>query len=245
MLNIARILASQLLRHISIDNTNAFQVYIPGKKDATYEGTSYGEQIKTAVLDTAGEFLYYDWNGQHEIDAEFAADALENTITEPVSDPKPYLTGVSDPISSTMNSNASVLPDACKANPNLGQLPDGSLNGMSQRGAIRWASGNQCLPLFSGSASVPWPKDMPSPIKWDYRQILAHYYTGVEFKNDNTGAYFAPNDRWNLLNYTIPLVILSEAKNHRRLFAWLRVTIFTPITLTDERINPNPKRSKT
>jgi len=72
---------------------------------------------------------------------------------------------------------------------------------MSQRGAIRWAKGQTC----PEGTNADWPASgTTSPIKWEYRQILAHYYTGVEFKNDDTSAYFAPNDRWNLLKYDLP-----------------------------------------
>jgi hypothetical protein len=167
----------------------------------------------------------------HAIDAEFGSDALNNTITEPVDIPKPYLTGVADPISSTVDSSGNTLPGACHATPN-GNIDvegyEGLLMGMSQRGAIRWASGNQCLPHLSGGASVPWPVDMPSPIKWDYRQILAHYYTGVEFKNDDTGAYFAPNDRWNLLEYEGIPNTMTPGQQITPTLIWLQNTSTQP-----------------
>lgn len=75
----------------------------------------------------------------------------------------PYLTGIEDPIStlcgSTTNSNGW---------------------GMSQKGANRWALGNQCANQFDSQTygESLWP------IKWtDYRQILVHYYTGIDILN--------------------------------------------------------------
>ena len=89
---------------------------------------------------------------------------------------KPYLTRVEEPISGCD------IYDAIHA------------WGMSQRGAIRWAKGNQC----AGSGNQPWP------VRWtDYRQILAHYYTGIDFL-DGSGVEFAPDDRWNLLHHDAP-----------------------------------------
>jgi hypothetical protein len=74
--------------------------------------------------------------------------------------------------------------------------------GMSQRGAIRWTLGKVC-PDGTGTA---WP------VKWDdYRQILAHYYTGVNFLTDNSQAKFAPDDRWNLLKYELPNGAMATA----------------------------------
>lgn len=95
----------------------------------------------------------------------------------------PYLKGIQDPIST-----------GCVLDLGNAQY------GMSQRGAIRWAKGQTC----PEGTNANWP------VKWDYKQILAHYYTGVEFKNDNTGVSFAPDDRWNLLwhnNFNSPIDI--------------------------------------
>ncbi len=38
-------------------------------------------------------------------------------------------------------------------------------------------------------------------MKWDYKQILVHYYTGVDIIDDANGSKVAPDDRWNLLKY--------------------------------------------
>ena len=112
--------------------------------DVLYEPNSssnsgYDTQIRSAVNDTAGEFLQYIYSCPsgtcHAVDAEFGSDAVDQTTTEPANPTKPYLKGVSDPISR----NGSAVPDACKAtnNSNLTGRYAGLLDGMSQRGAIR------------------------------------------------------------------------------------------------------------
>lgn len=84
----------------------------------------------------------------------------------------PYLQGVNDPISTGCDPN-----------------PVGHGWGMSQKGANRWALGNQC----STGGGAAWP------VTWtDYRQILVHYYTGIDILN-GSGTKVAPDDRWNLL----------------------------------------------
>ena len=178
----------------SINNSSSYQVLNPGARNIG----GHQSVIHDAVTGTQGQFLRYimscptDANPQAQcdaIDAEFSSDFAVSASEGS----KDYLIGgIKDPITTTSN-----LP-----------FPDGVCQpgvianswGMSQLGAVRWAKGNTC-PDGTGTT---WPVNMPSPIKWDYKQILAHYYTGVEFKNDDTGAYFAPNDRWNLLKYDLP-----------------------------------------
>jgi hypothetical protein len=154
-----------------INNSRTYQVYIPG----AHVDSGYPSEITKAVDDTKGQFLQYVFpNGtKHAIDASFAADML-GAVTQDGGDPinAPYKVGVQDPISI-----------GCVKNLGNAQY------GMSQRGAIRWAKGNTC-PEGTGT---DWR------IKWNYQQILAHYYTGVQFIDDDTGTLFAPDDRWNLL----------------------------------------------
>ncbi len=161
----------------TINNSNEYQVYDPG----AHNTSAYKSVIDAAVDETKGQFLQYIMkiNGQtyHAIDAEFFADvALRTTNGDLVS--APYQKGVEDPISTSCIRSVS------------GQ----HTYGMSQRGAIRWAKGNTC-PNGSGAA---WP------VKWNYQQILAHYYTGIDFMNDSKGTKIAPDNRWNLLNYSTP-----------------------------------------
>lgn len=176
----------------AINNSTEFQVYIPGAID-TYQNPRDPAGIKQNILDavslTTGQYLSY--SGE-PIDAEFASDAVNNTLDDPAAFPKSYLKRVEEPISS--NDNA--LPVDCQAH-NLGQLPAPNLNllnGMSQKGAIRWSLGNQCA--AGGDDSTKWS------VAWDgdngYKQILAHYYTGIDIL-DGGGNPVAPDDRWNLL----------------------------------------------
>jgi hypothetical protein len=183
----------------SIINSTDVQIFKPGSFE-NYNPAATGK-IRQAVDETSGQYLYHDdglVGDLHKLsmDAEFGSDAVDQTITEPVNSPKPYLMGVKDPISSTIDSNGNVLPDACKATPN-GNIDvvgyEGLLMGMSQKGAIRWSRGNHCASASEGD--IPWP------VTWsDYRQILAHYYTGIDIL-DGSGSKFAPDDRWNLLNF--------------------------------------------
>jgi len=111
----------------------------------------------------------------HTIDAEFSSDI----IGQSVDGNQNYLKPVQEPISSS----------TC----NLSGVP-GNGWGMSQRGAIRWARGNTCP---DGTGAV-WP------VKWDHKQILVHYYTGIDIVDDASGNKVAPDDRWNLLWHNAP-----------------------------------------
>ena len=175
-----------------INNSTRYQVYIPGSY-STYtnpqDPVGVQQMISTAISSTSGQYLSY--NGE-AIDAEFGSDMQDRTQTEhlnpgdpPVDPfvPKAYLTGVEDPISTASCFNNS---------------SGGHDYGMSQRGAIRWSLGNECP---TGTGAV-WP------ITWtDYRQILVHYYTGIDILDGNDN-HVAPDDRWNLLwhnNFNSPV----------------------------------------
>jgi hypothetical protein len=161
---------------LAIDNSTAFQVFIPGTFN---DYLNYQADVNTALNVTSGQFL--SAGDGHTIDAEFGSEAGSQTEPEPG---KTYMITVQEP----------------NFNPNYGKTRNYLGKGMSQRGAIRWAKGNTC-PEGTGST---WPTNSTSPIKWDYKQILAHYYTGVDFMNDTTSSKVAPDDRWNLLNYASP-----------------------------------------
>jgi CSLREA domain-containing protein len=136
--------------------------------------------IEKAISDTVGQYLSY--GDGRTIDAEFGGDAGPRTF----SGNEDYLIGVEDPISASCDS------------PDLPNYEGGT--GMSQSGAIRWAKGNQCAKPTEGN--LPWPAHWS-----DYRQILAHYYTGVDFLQDGSGAKVAPDYRWNMLNHNIPTIM--------------------------------------
>jgi len=161
----------------SVVNSTAVQIFMPGSFE-NYN-PSATPLIQQAVNETSGQYLYHDdglVGDLHKlsIDAEFGSDFFSNTNYQPNQpNPPSYLVGIQDPIS-TM----------CGAQNN-----NGGYGGMSQLGAIRWSKGNQC----AGSGNQPWP------VAWtDYRQILVHYYTGIDILNAS-GGKVAPDDRWNLL----------------------------------------------
>ncbi len=117
--------------------------------------------------------------------AEFSSDAYLRTATGDHG----YLIKVEDPISY----DPAIL--------DIISVSNAHQRGMSQNGANRWAWGNSSR--LGGGA--PWP------VRWtDYRQILAHYYTGIDFLNDSVstgsttdGNKIAPDDRWNPLDYRL------------------------------------------
>ena len=139
-------------------------------------------QICDVVTSTTGQYLSHGGTGL-SIDAEFGSDAGSLTVAEGT---QPYLKSVHDPISTT-----------------CGAVWNYSGWGMSQKGAMRWALGSQCASqadqsMFNNGQTSPWP------VIWsDYRQILAHYYTGIDILNAN-GNKIAPDNRWNLLSHNIP-----------------------------------------
>ena len=156
-----------------IDNSTNNQIFIPYSYKYYAPNDTVRELISDAITSTNGQYLSY--NGE-SIDAEFSNDIDNPTGQGSWSD---NLVSVQDPIS---------------VNPPCDLDPVGNGLGMSQKGAIRWAKGNQC----AGSGDQPWP------VTWaDYRQILVHYYTGIDILN-GSGNKVAPDDRWNLLWHEVP-----------------------------------------
>ncbi|MCA9994345.1 MAG: PKD domain-containing protein [Anaerolineales bacterium] len=94
--------------------------------------------------------------------------------------------------------------------------------GLSQLGACRWIDGynsNQTL------TSCHWLiQDGRYPRWTDYRQLLAHYYTGIDLVDLNTNASLMPDARWNAitvqlpdeieagLTYDVPVVVQNSGK---------------------------------
>jgi hypothetical protein len=155
-----------------VTNVTTSQVFVPGSFE--YYNPAATNLIQQAVDETSGEYLSYSGES---IDAEFSNDIDNPTVLGNWTD---YLKSVQEPIS-----------PSCDLSP---VETRGNGWGMSQKGAMRWAKGNQC----AGSGNQPWP------VHWgDYRQILAHYYTGVDILN-GSGGKVAPDNRWNLLNHTVP-----------------------------------------
>jgi peptidoglycan hydrolase-like amidase len=159
-----------------MDNSSNFQVFIPysfefytlggsglaEETDPCNENSSITNSLNTvqqlicdAVTSTHGYYLSQD---DSAIDAQFASDSVDRTATCKNEDGTGcrnadssaeifYLKEVQDPISSSV----------CDA-VDFGQstTPGADMDkvwGMSQKGAMRWAKGNQC----AGSSDQPWP----------------------------------------------------------------------------------------
>ena len=165
-----------------IANDTRYQVFIPYAFDAFLGIDIFPSEVNScannlnalqqmvcnAVTSTVGTYLALH-NNNLPAKTEFSADW--GTLT--VAGDEPNI-GIADPIS------------IC------GVDTSGSHGrGMSQKGANRWALGNKCATASDGNQ--PWS------VTWtDYRQILVHYYTGIDIL-DGSGAKVAPDDRWNLL----------------------------------------------
>lgn len=160
-----------------INNSTDYQVYYPDSYDHFLnpnDPDGVKQMISTAISSTFGIHLT-PAGDIHVIDAEFGSDVGGHTETEGT---KEYLVRIEDPISTI-----------CGA---VTDYSNYSGWGMSQKGALRWSKGNQCA--TGGDINTAWP------VTWtDYRQILVHYYTGIDILGPN--GKVAPNDRWNLLKH--------------------------------------------
>ncbi len=166
----------------AINNSTAFQAFIPYKFEslpparfpdnptAPCAATNLNARQRLVCDAVApGYYIAYDLAPEDYVPAfaEFSADAWLRTVNGG----RVYLRGVEDPISS-----------GCDAN-NYGHQ-----RGMSQEGASRWARGNRCS--YAGAGDEPWS------VRWDdARQILTHYYTGVQLR-DSSGTRLTPDYRW-------------------------------------------------
>ena len=163
-----------------INNSNTFQVFVP------YYFDTLSTTDQTRIQDAVAGVLYTKDSAEPQrgaIFAEFSADAYLRTIAGDYT----YLTSVEDPISYD------------PAIPGIIDATGAHQRGMSQDGANRWAWGSSSQ--YEGQGT-PWP------VRWDdYRQILVHYYTGIDILN-GAGNKVAPDDRWNLLwhdNFGFPV----------------------------------------
>jgi len=158
-----------------INNSTQYQVFIPGSYNESQAANK--SLILQAISDTQGQYLSFLPDGfagdgtRKTIDAEFGSEAGNQTEPEPGKD---YMITVQEP-----NFQPSSNSTICETTRNY------SGKGMSQRGAIRWARGNTCPDGTGTKWSVTWT---------DYRQILAHYYTGIDILNAS-GGKVAPDDR--------------------------------------------------
>jgi hypothetical protein len=127
-----------------------------------------------------------------------------------------YLKGVNDPIS---NGETRSQVDCNSA-------------GLSQYGAQRWAIGNTNPGADSTSPNRP---------VFNYRQILAHYYTGIHIKDaTNSNLTLTPEYRWNpvdvLWNTTLPLFPTFTPSSVRPLAMRLQNSGVITWTSTNNRV---------
>jgi len=163
-----------------INNSNSFQVFVPYHFDTL---TSADQQaVQDAVAEVA-HLIDAEETERGAIFAEFSADAYLRTAAGDYD----YLRSVEDPISYD------------PAIPGIISATGAHQRGMSQNGANRWAWGNSSR-LGGGE---PWS------VRWeDEREILVHYYTGVHLQ-DGGGYSLTPEDRWNLLTYTVASEVVA------------------------------------
>jgi hypothetical protein len=184
------------------DNSNNRQVFIPFKFDSLNPSA---EPLEPAIVDpcstgslndqqhlicgTIASRFYiargYNNPNSYPAFAEFTSDVKTMTRNNPDLTSFPYLASVLDPISTACDS-ADV---------------GANLDGMSQKGANRWARGHECSRVGAPPAQGNDPGEAWS-IKWGkIEQILFHYYTGVHLY-DETGEKLSPDYRWNPLQIT-------------------------------------------
>lgn len=163
-------------------NGNAL-VNNPSDPCASTNLNGYQQQVCAAIASREYIASASPPGNQFAAKALFAGDIFAQTADG--TDDKPYLGSVLDPISV-----------ACDAqNEAVYQL------GMSQKGANRWARGDQCsrddvATVGDNPAGGPWS------VKWaSSEQILFHYYTDVNLL-DNNGNRLSPFYRWNPLALT-------------------------------------------
>jgi len=171
-----------------INNSNSFQVFVP------YYFDTLSADDQTRTQNAVAYLLYMQGSAdadQGAIFAEFSADAYLTTVAGDYD----YLKSVEDPISY----DPAILDIIAATNAHQ--------RGMSQGGANRWAWGSSSQ--YEGHGT-PWP------VTWnDYRQILVHYYTGIDILDANSNPV-APDDRWNLLwhdNFGFPAGVPPTLNN--------------------------------
>ncbi len=180
-----------------INNSTTFQVFLPFKfetfgpdpenaSDPCQSTNLSANQTRLCqAVGTGGYYLSWDDadNPEHlPALAHFFSDVLERTTTN---SEKAYLVGVEDPIS---NANAT-----CSASNSAAHSW-----GMSQEGAQRWATGDQCGTAYPNTDAL-WSVRWTRP-----EQILFHYYTDMHIRDANKQivATLSPANRWNPLQVT-------------------------------------------
>jgi hypothetical protein len=145
-----------------------------------------GRQV---VNDTIGVYLTHPpTSSSAPIFAEFSSDHSPDSQDYPAAD---YYTN---------DGAASYLKSVYDPISNGEESSSGHGHGLSQWGAVKWGRG-------SNSSGERFPK-------WDFTQILAHYYTNVQLVNGSGTPYWG-SFRWNMLSYSPSndIYYVGESKN--------------------------------
>ncbi len=181
---------------LTVNNSVSYHVFIPYKFEyfgqfpnnplLPCENSGNLSENQRKICEAVRPNYYLSWDDPIDNNtflparADYVADMLDRTTS---SGDKQYLIGVEDPIS---NNN----PTCSATNASVNTY------GMSQNGAQRWITGNQCGATSNG--------DLPWSVRWTRpEQILFHYYTDVNIRDYNKRIVTAlsPANRWNPLKF--------------------------------------------
>ena len=217
--------------HRGVDDYSR-QHYWPGHAAAR------ASEYRGFVQNTSGQYLTY--NGM-VFDLQYRKYVGQQTYNR---DPNGPHKGIFDPVSS----------------PN-----EYSGTGMGVHSANHWAEGQHNAVGCEGGTSVGCDGTSISRwepnLQWDYKRILAHYYTAVEFEGFSE---FVPTyHRWNILNTSMngpvlptgvtfqvdvrlqntstePFDDTASVRHHRLLYTWYQSDGTTPVGLSGTKTIPVP-----
>lgn len=195
-------------------------------------------EYRSFVQNTSGQYLSYDGS---VFDLQYRKYVGQQTYNR---DPNGPHKGVFDPVSS---------------------LNEYSGTGMGAHSANHWAEGQHNAVGCEGGPSVgcdgtsigQWELNL----QWDYKRILAHYYTAIEFQG--FPAMVPTYHRWNMLttsantpalptNATLQVAVriqnsstqaydnTSEVRNHQLMYTWYYSDGTTPVGLSGTATIPVP-----
>lgn len=195
-------------------------------------------EYRSFVQNKSGQYLSYDGS---VFDLQYRKYVGQQTYNR---DPNGPHKGVFDPVSS---------------------LNEYSGTGMGAHSANHWAEGQHNAVGCEGGPSVgcdgtsigQWELNL----QWDYKRILAHYYTAIEFQG--FPAMVPTYHRWNMLttsantpalptNATLQVAVriqnsstqaydnTSEVRNHQLMYTWYYSDGTTPVGLSGTATIPVP-----
>lgn len=151
-----------------VTDSTAHQDYRPNYANDTNDWLA-----PQVVNDSNGQYLsHFSQSPDMPIFSQFSSDHSPSSVEYPA---QPYFTN---------SGGTSYLKSIYDPITNGEEDSGGHGNGLSQYGAIKWARG-------SSHYGTLYPF-------WNYDQILAHYYTGIQLRN-RVGTAFWSDRRWNAL----------------------------------------------